>query len=209
MSPWDPPEDVTALSAAQRVAFGLTCAEHLYPSFALQVRTHPASLPTGALSPSEYRVCLDALWAWLGHRDGAIPDCITEEHGIAAERAEPEGLHVLVTNAVHILQAARNSYEQSQHCQAAGGLTLNTVGDLADALLGPKPDPPPPVTIAEDKRIEYERLDAMARHEVVQTERAAQAEAVAALANGADPAELAEPAQQVGARIAEWAAQVV
>lgn len=61
MSRWLPPEGVTSLAPLQRVAFGLVCAEHLYPSFALQVRAYPASLPADALSPSEYRVCLDTL----------------------------------------------------------------------------------------------------------------------------------------------------
>lgn len=209
MNRWKPPEEVTRLDPAQRVAFGLACAEHLYPSFALQAHTYPASLPPGVLTVTEYQDCVEALWAALARADSALSQCITEQHAHEAYSGAAEGLRFLVLNAFAALWYARSSYDHAEHALHAGSEGLQTAGELAETLLGPRPAPPPPVEPEASARIFREQREAVATHELVELERAAQAEAVAALANDADPAGLREPAQQVGARIAEWTAQLL
>jgi hypothetical protein len=138
MSRWGPPEDVTARTAA---GGGLACCEHLYPGFERQVQAHPASLPAGALAPSAYRECLDSLWAWLDRSEGVPPQCVTEDHAMAAEHPETEGLFVLATNAVAALCLAREAYERAHAGTNAGRRALNTAGEIAEAAVGPKPLP--------------------------------------------------------------------
>lgn len=80
VSGWKSPEEVTRREPAQRLVFGLACAEHLYPSFALQAHTYPASLPPGVLTVTEYEDCVEALWAALAKADSALSQSITEQH---------------------------------------------------------------------------------------------------------------------------------
>lgn len=207
---WDPPADVAALGAAQRVAFGLACAEHLYPTFALQVRAHPASLPPQALSPAAYRRCVDLMWAWLASAEPAMPACISEQQVSATETMDKlTPLAILVEDAHVTLWYARGAYAKPQDCINGGQSALEAVGDVVETLLGPRPDPAVSAEIDEELRICHERREAVATHELAELERAAQAETVEALTSDADPVELREPAQAVGARLAEWAAQVL
>lgn len=212
MSRWLPPEGVASLAPLQRVAFGLVCAEHLYPSLERQARAQPAALASVDLSIADFRDCLDAMWAWVaGGGDGPPPDCITGQHADEAELGQgAEELGFLVADAVAALWSARTAYEDPEGCIASGWATLESAGALVEELLGPRPAPSSPGGVREESQVFIERREAVATHELVELVRSAQAEAVAALANGsADAVELREPAQAVGARIAEWTAQVL
>lgn len=204
---WEPPEEVAALAPVQRMAFGLACVEHLWPSFELQVQTQPDILPLGSLSAVEYRQCVDALWGWVGAPCDGVPACVTEEHVAAAESDKPaEGLTFLIADAVEALWCARTAYREPDHAVHSGRHALDALDMLVHALLGPAVGSD---DLDEEQRLAGEREEAVATHELVELERTAQAETLAALASGAEPAGLREPAQQTGQRIARWTAELL
>lgn len=142
--------------------------------------------------------------------DGPPPDCVTEQHADEAELGQgAEELGFLVADAVAALWYARGAYDDPEDCITSGSRPLASAGALVRELLGPQPAPPSPGGAREHGQVFVERREAVATHELVELVRAAQTEAVAALAADADPAGLREPAQAVGARIAEWTAQLL
>lgn len=206
---WEPPAEVVRLAPRQRVAFGLVCAEHVRPSFESQVHAHPASLPAGGPSITEYQRYLELLWAWVPNPEEGIPECLTEEEALEAEAGTLEGLVFLVAEAISILCYARSSYAVPEHAVSAGRCAFGIVDELVQALMGPRPIPSYPLSIEEDARIWGEREDAVAGHELVRIEKEAQADAVEALAAGGSMAELRDRAQAVGRQIAEWTARLL
>lgn len=209
MSRWDAPDGVESLAAPQRVGFGLVCTEHIRPSFELQVHAHPASLPPGTLTVSEYRACVEALWSWLSGGEDRIPGCVREQHVDEAETGGAGGLSFLVRSAFSALWYTRDSYDSAEHCVYPAQEALEVAGGLVEEFLGPRPHPPGPAEVREEAGLAAEHHETITYHELVEMERTSQAQTVAALRAGASPAELRAPAEVVGHQIAEWTARLL
>lgn len=200
---WHPPERVTSLPPSQRVAFGLVCAEHVLPSFELQVQAYPASLPP-SLSIEDYKDCIDAFWAWIPYAGTGLPQCITEDDAYHAYSGLIEGLPFIVTNAYGILWCARNSFYSVQDCVSAGEQALEVVAELIPFFISPRSGSDDP---DEDAELQAEWEKAVAAHELARLESRAQADAFEALTAGANPGEVRVAGQAVGQEIAAWTVQ--
>lgn len=203
-----PPDEITRLGARQRVTLGLVCAEHLMPSLVLQTDAHPRSLPPD-LSSDSFRACLSRLWEWLPTGEATIPSCIGEGDARAAHDTPYDGLGFIVFNAYSALWSASRSYADPEAAKWAAAHALEVAGVIAEGVLGPRPEPPPPITVDESAMLSLEWHEAVARHDVVRLEVAAQTAALEALRSGAALAELRGPAQAVGRQIASSAAQLL
>lgn len=202
-------EELARLSAAARVAFGVVCAEHVLPSLELQVQACPGTLPAG-LSLARYRDCVDALWAWIPIAGDTIPGCVTEQDALEAEEdfpiEGPEGLWYVVASAYSALFYAISSYEQPEVCVSASHCVLETLYLMVQEMLGPRSGSD---DLYEDASLEAEYRKAKYTHELVRLARTAQREAFEALAAGAAPGGLREPARAVGQQIASWTAPLL
>lgn len=203
-----PPDDITRLGARQRVALGLACAEHLVPSLVLQTAAHLRSLPPD-LSSDSFRECLSRLWAWLPTGEATVPSCIGDGDARAAHDTPYEGSGFIVFNAYSALWSASRSYADPEAAKWAAAHALEVAGVIAEGILGPRPQPPPPLTVGESAVLSLEWEEAVARHHVVRLEVAAQTAALEALRSGVDLSALREPAQAVGRQVASYAARLL
>lgn len=80
---------------------------------------------------------------------------------------------------------------------------------IAEGVLRPRPQPPPPITVDESAMLSVEWEESVARHDVVRLEVAAQTAARQALRSGVDLSQLRGPAQAVGRQIASNAARLL
>lgn len=201
-------EELARLPAVARVAFGVICAEHLLPSLELQAQACPGTLPAG-LSLARYRDCVDALWAWIPVADHTIPGCVTRQDALEAEDLlveGPEGLWYVASNAPVALYYAMSCYEQPEDCVSAGNRVLETLYRMVQEMLGPRSGSD---DRDEDARLVAEHRRAEHTHELLGVARTAQREAFEALAAGAAPGDLREPARAVGQQIASWTAPLL
>ena len=197
MNWWEPPSEVRDLLPAQRVGFGLACAEHILPSFDLQARAYPATVPPATLSPAMLHACVEALWAALEVEGSRLPECVTEEHALAAGSDEVvDGLAFLVDDAFAIVYYARQSWEDAVACVNTGQRALDTINQMLLSILVPH-------------GTGYPDDEAVAGHPLFQLERQAQAEAVAGLTAGEPYTAIRAGARSAGEQIAATTASLL